>query len=244
MAEQNQLGLSGGVGGGSRFEMKTKGGYELRLVRSAIQKTIRRGQEIESLYWAAEFHEGGYTGYLIRTLACILSEDVGWADPAAMAAVFSNLTFLNMMVKEKKDAYEFRPGLAAAVIMLCRARKTRAADNAWVYLEEKRKSGYRLEIPDVAYDEHTQEGRKLNRWWRFWVRNASKLVPRATQEEIGGTDYEKVMSEHWMGGHPSHQDESDWTEFDPNMPDAPIVAVPWTGEIATEENTEETAIPS
>lgn len=225
MSDQNQLGFGGQKS--EKFEMRTKGGYELKLVRSTIQKTIRRGFEVESLYWAMEFHESGYTAYLIRTLACILAEDIGWADPATMAAVFSNLTFLNTMIKEKKDAYEFRPGLGAAILMMCRARKTRCADSGWVMVEEKRKAGYRLEIPDYALDEHTQEGRKRNRWWRFWCRQAAKLHPRATPEEIGGIDYDDVMLKWWIKGHPSHSDEADFSEYDPLVPNAPIVAVAW-----------------
>lgn len=152
-----------------------------------------------------------------------------------MAAVFSNLTFMTICLKEKKEM-EIRPMLGACILMMCRARKTRAADNAWVYIEEKRKRGYKLEIPDCAFDEHTEQGRKQGRWWRFWVRQASKLHPVAKPEEIGGMDYSQVMNEFWIKGHQSHQDEPDWNEWDPSAPETPIEAKPWLGvEVEKEE---------
>lgn len=231
------------------YEMKTKGGYDLKLVRSAIQKAVRRGAEEEALYWAAEMHEGGFTNYLLTTMACIQSEDIGWADAGLSAAVDAKIVFGKMLYAEKKGKAEYTPMLASVILMMCRARKTRAADNAWQYMAEKRKAGFRIQLPDVCEDEHTQAGRAKGRWWRFWVAQGARLQNMATPEEIGGTDYQKSMDEYWGRGHVDHKDEPHWNVWDEKNPNAPIRKVGsdefWkglgfeanreTGEISSEE---------
>ncbi len=63
------------------YVLKTKGGYLLDEVVSALQKCIRRGREEEAMYWALEMAESGCGKYLWRRLMIIGAEDVGLADP-------------------------------------------------------------------------------------------------------------------------------------------------------------------
>lgn len=209
------------------FEPKTKNGYDLALVRSTLQKCIRFGDEVNAGYWAAELYDSGFANYLFTILNCICNEDIGHADPALVGAVMSNLVFQKELWKEKKGKCEVRPALGMIILMLCRARKTRAGDNFWQYIENKRTLGWRQEIPDFALDEHTAEGRKMGRWWRFWIRIGSALQNKATYEEIGGIDYEREMNGYWGMGHPSHQDEPDWKPIDMANPYGKIEAVPF-----------------
>ena len=51
------------------FELKTKNGYRLDEVVSALQKSIRRGQEERALYWSYEIIHGGYIGYFWRRIS-------------------------------------------------------------------------------------------------------------------------------------------------------------------------------
>lgn len=51
-----------------KFILETPGEYLLDEVRSAVQKSLRKGQEEEAAYWVMEFIEGGYWRYLLKTL--------------------------------------------------------------------------------------------------------------------------------------------------------------------------------
>lgn len=204
------------------FKPKTPSGYDLRMVRSALQKSIRYGLEEKAIFWAQEMVLGGYVNYLVKTLAVILSEDIGWASPPLYSAVQSNLVFLKAML-DKKEKFEFGPSVSAAVLMMCRARKTRAADNAWQFILEKKKAGFRLPIPDYARDEHNSEGRALGRSWKFWVRIGSVLKNKANESEIGGSDYGQ-MNEYWLKGNPDCPDEPDYEPLDLDDPEKPVVA--------------------
>ena len=71
------------------FWMITKNGYNLDEVVSALQKSIRRGMEEESLYWANELAVSGYGQYLWRRLGVTVSEDIGLAEPMAPVIISS-----------------------------------------------------------------------------------------------------------------------------------------------------------
>ena len=68
-------------------ELKTPAGFKCGEVASALQKSIRRGNEREALYWAAELDEAGYGNYVWKRLRVIASEDIGLADTNAVIAV-------------------------------------------------------------------------------------------------------------------------------------------------------------
>ncbi len=210
--------------GGSKksdYQLRTRGGHDLRLVRSALQKALRFGLEEESIYWAHEMEE--YTQYLLITLATVNAEDIGFASPAMSAAIDSKIQLWLTVYKEKKRKATYTPALAAIILMICRSRKSRIADSAWEYIKLKKEAGYRKLIPDWAYDEHVEEGRKRNRWWRFFVRVSSQLSNRAAPEELGGKDYSTEIEKIWLRGHPDHRDEPDFEPLDPANPYAPIV---------------------
>ena len=67
----------------------TKNEYELDEVVSVLQKSIRRGLEEESLYWALELSESGYGQYLWRRLCVIASEDIGLVEPVVSVIINS-----------------------------------------------------------------------------------------------------------------------------------------------------------
>jgi len=212
------------------YELRTKGGYPLPVVRSALQKAIRYQREQEAGFWLMEMHDSGYTNYAISTLALIAVEDCA-GDRQNLATVMSILGFYRDLYKEKKAKSDYGPALGVVTLMLCRSRQSRYGDNFWCLIKERRKDGWRLEIPDYAIDEHVssryKQPHQTNRSWRFWVRVGSRLNNPAPENEIGGTDYSDVMNKFWMHGHPDHQDESDYESFDPKNPDVPIIEKPY-----------------
>ncbi|MGE0525668.1 MAG: hypothetical protein AB7G93_11320 [Bdellovibrionales bacterium] len=210
----------------SDYELRTRGGYDLMLVRSALQKSLRYGLEEEAIYWAQEMQD--YTQYLLVTLATVNSEDIAWVNPAMSAAIDAKIQLWLIIQHQKKKKATYGPALAAVILMMCRSRKSRVADSAWEYVRLKREAGWRLEIPDWAKDEHNDEGRALNRWWRFFVRISSRLSNRARPDELMGDDYSDKIERVWLRGHPSHPDEPDYEALDPAEPYKPIITKHYT----------------
>lgn len=160
-----------------RSEIRTKGGYPLDEVTSALQKCIRRGLEEEALYWALELSEGGYGQYLWRRLMVIAAEDVGIADPRAL--ILTTVGWL--ATKEATSSFSKDGGmkvefLGPTILHLCRAQKNREGDDFCWYVMERRQRGWKIPIPDFAVDDHTERGRLLKRGRQFWFEEASKLV--------------------------------------------------------------------
>jgi len=142
---------------GYRFELITKNGYKLDEVVSALQKSIRRGQEQRAVYWAYEMFESGYIKYLWRRLSVIALEDISLADPFA-AVLVNSLAQSSERINQKDKIEVLHPGMA--VMYLCRAKKSREVDYCLEIVEHQRKSGEKLKLEDHELDSHTDEGRK------------------------------------------------------------------------------------
>ena len=214
----------------SKEYLRTKNNYDLMEVRSGLQKTIRRGQLEESLYWAIELYESNFEAYLIYTLAVISSEDIGHYNPATYAAINSALTLWHSLLterKKKKQRTELRPALGSIIVMMVTSKKTRISDDSWMWMEIQRKNGLWLDIPDVAFDEHTKKGKELGRSFRYWVKQSSKIYPKATAEDLGlQTDYSTEVNNYYMKNSPI-ENESDYSEWNPDDPDAEVLEFPY-----------------
>ncbi|OGH15257.1 MAG: hypothetical protein A3H50_03530 [Candidatus Levybacteria bacterium RIFCSPLOWO2_02_FULL_37_10] len=139
------------------FELKTKNNYRLDEVVSALQKSIRRGQEERALYWAYEMIHGGYIGYFWRRISVIVVEDFGLADSFAPVLI-NSLAQLNERVNRNGYVETFHPTMA--VLYLCRSPKSREIDHANDWLDRKREMGWREEIETQDLDEHNLRGRE------------------------------------------------------------------------------------
>lgn len=214
----------------SKEYLRTKNNYDLMEVRSGLQKTIRRGNLEDSLYWAIELYESGFEAYLLYTLAVIAAEDIGHFNSATYAAINSSLGLWNALLterKKKKQRTEMRPAFSSIIVMMVTSKKTRISDDAWMWMEIQRKNGLWLDLPDVCFDEHTKKGKEMGRSYRFWVRQSSKIHPKASAEELGViTDYSFEVNNFYMNNSPV-ENESDWSEWDANNPDAEIEEFPY-----------------
>lgn len=156
----------------SMSQYSTTSGYKYDESFSALQKMIRRGDEVEAMYWAIEL-EGKYYQALWDRLEVISHEDIG-------------ITSINtiLFIRTCKEQYlEFRGKesgsrrlmLSNAILALCRAPKTRVADHfnisSYRRLPEERK-----EIPDVAKDIHTRSGEILGRGWDHFFEECTILL--------------------------------------------------------------------
>lgn len=110
------------------FELRTKNGYKLDEVVSALQKEIRRGNELMASYWAFELNESGYWRYCFRRLQVISGEDIGLANPDAMILVSSTYSSLLAQDKVKKILQVDNNILGFVVSYMARSKKSRVID--------------------------------------------------------------------------------------------------------------------
>lgn len=170
-----------------RWDRQTKGGYDLFEVASTVQKAIRRGEEDTALYFAVEMFESGFDEYLWKRLRIIASEDVGLAEPNIAANIWA-LYEMHEEQKKKKDTKHVpeRLFLTHAILLLCRAKKSRLVDWTLIAYWEGHGQEPRREIPDYAFDKHTARGRKLGRGEEHFFEEGARLEnhhPQPAEEE-------------------------------------------------------------
>lgn len=158
-------------------ELKTVNGYDFYECSSALQKCIRRGMEDDALFWMAELCLSNYQEYVWKRLRIISSEDVGLAEPHISSEIMA-LYDLHREQAKKKDDKHFpeRLFIVHAVIMLCRAKKSRHIDWQTCYVFGCHSSRFRS-IPDFAYDKHTRKGKKLGRGFAHFFEEGCQLHP-------------------------------------------------------------------
>lgn len=149
---------------GPMWRAKTKYGYNLDVVVSALQKAVRRGRTNEALFWGHELWTSstafpqGFPAWFWRRLLTIAHEDCG-ADP--MTGVYVNAAMNNASFATDK----FKRGVgtimaAHAIIIMCRAPKSREACDAAMTVRAAKEQGWRIQPHEAAVDKHTATGRK------------------------------------------------------------------------------------
>ncbi len=154
---------------------KSTSGYLLGEVASAFQKSIRRGEEEDALFFGTELDISGYGEYAWKRMKIMASEDVGLAEP--MAAVTIQSLYQSWKEQRTKKDTKHEPErlfFVHAILVLARARKSREVDNALVVMYEgDRRGALNREIPDYALDKHTQRGKQMRRGHaHFWDEGA------------------------------------------------------------------------
>ena len=162
------------------YELKTQGGHAFLEVVSALQKEIRRANERAAVYWAFELIPR-FEAYLWKRLKVVANEDVGIATPTIFAAI-QTLSEQYFEMREKKDG-SCTLCVTNAVLLMCRAKKTRVADHLTIIVEQikaRELSGDQvpLPIPDYALDMYTLRGRQIGRGLDHFRTEGAKLVGR------------------------------------------------------------------
>jgi putative ATPase len=112
------------AGGVRRFD---KGGEDFYEQISALHKSVRGSSPDASLYWLVRMLDGGCDPlYIARRLVRMASEDIGNADPRALA-----LTLDAWDVQERLGSPEGELALAQAVLYLACAAKSNAVYTAY-----------------------------------------------------------------------------------------------------------------
>ena len=111
----------------------------------------------------------------------IVSEDVGlaWPDgPAVIDTLRTTYADLRKRAPKNPRLRPWRMCLVHAVLLLCRAPKSRLVDVVQItaFRDDQRK-----EVPDYALDRHTLRGRRLGKGWDdFWT-EGTRLEPHEEQ---------------------------------------------------------------
>src|SRR5262245_32189544 len=113
------------------FHLRTKRGYQLSEVVSAMQKAIRRGDARVAGYFALEMCASGFDQYCWRRLLTISAEDIYGLvtkEILALQEAYRQLT----KGRPKAARLEDMTGwicVAKAVILMAEAKKSRDADH-------------------------------------------------------------------------------------------------------------------
>jgi replication-associated recombination protein RarA len=142
------------------------------------------------LYWAVELDESGWGEYCWSRLFVIVSEDVGLAAPGLaveVRALYENWNSLRKRRRGRSSGRATSQGaerlpLVHAVLLLARAAKSQIVVNACIWHTHLAERGIAREVPDIALDKHTLEGKMRGRGWAHFFDESSLLANRETGE--------------------------------------------------------------
>lgn len=169
------------------FERMVPDGNTLNLAVSVMIKELRRGNELQALYWARQIEQGGFYKYVWRRLAIFCAEDIGLGNPLAIVTVQS---LWNAYETAKRDSSRGTPdgNLITMAVMVCaRSEKNRECDHLKNAEHSLVKHGWHPGVPDYAVDMHTRQGRGvLDKAQQdlMWFTEWSVVVP-----EVGPYDW-------------------------------------------------------
>lgn len=167
------------------FELKTVNGYKLDEVVSALQKEIRRGNELMAQYWALEMNESGFWRYCFRRMQVIAGEDIGLANPEAMILVSSTFGALLAQERIKKVTHVDNNVIGFMALYLAKSAKSRLVDYWGGIILKRKEKGWKAEIPTYAIDQHTAKGRDMGMDDTDFFREGSRIKNKKVIEGEG-----------------------------------------------------------
>lgn len=168
----------------------TRNGLQGDEVISALQKSIRRGNEECAVEMAYEMYitSEQYEDKLWRRLCAIAVEDVGFGNPMAPVLIDT--------LDRSRQKFPYNDGdrpifFMHAIRYLCNCAKERSTDCLKNIVIKKFAQGYVPTIPDYAYDVHTDKGRAMGRDVLHFLEEASRVEPLAA--DYDDTYRQKLM---------------------------------------------------
>lgn len=154
----------------SRYEMRTKNGYSLYTIASALQKAIRRGETELAVFAGLELLHSNYYNYVWKRLLTVSAEDCYGIITKEVVALKYSFDFVN---EKNTKSVKGRIFLTKAILLLCESIKSRDTDHLQnimydnMKIDEERllnliaeaEAENQIEIPEYVYDIHTKEGR-------------------------------------------------------------------------------------
>lgn len=158
-------------------EITTMAGHPADEVISALQKSIRRGLLENAVLLALDMYETSeeLEEKLWARLTVISVEDVGFGRPDAPVIVETLYRQHLRFVRPEHDRFLFA---VHAIRLLATSEKERTSDDLANWARHGTALGaVRAVIPDVALDMHTRAGQAKGRDYRFFMEEASKVIP-------------------------------------------------------------------
>ncbi len=155
----------------------TAQGFAADEVISALQKCIRRAMVDNALLlgWEMYLTSPELEEKLWSRLCVIAVEDIGLGRPDAPVLIETLYRQHGRYDRPGGDRFLFA---AHAIRVLATATKDRTSDDMVNWAMRGTQLGeLRPEIPDVARDMHTLQGQQQGRDYRFFMEEASKVVP-------------------------------------------------------------------
>lgn len=173
------------------YELKTINKFDYYEVISAFQKSIRRGDEENAVFWGVELFESGYIGHLWNRIFIIASEDIGLAEDNFVGKIIALKQSYDYLEKHRPKKVSKNLVLLQTIITLVRAKKSRYVDLAYsVYWSEHNNIAINKKIPDFAFDMHTKQGRIYGRGLDHFYSEGAKINNRAYI--TGETEFEEL----------------------------------------------------
>ncbi len=117
---------------------------------SAFIKSMRASDEKGAMYWLAKMlHAGEDFRFIARRIVIFASEDIGLADPEALP-----LAIATQQAVEFVGLPEARIPLAHATVYMCRAKKSREANDALNAATEKIEMEQTQRVPEQLKNKH------------------------------------------------------------------------------------------
>jgi replication-associated recombination protein RarA len=161
----------------------TEHGFAADEVISALQKCLRRGMldNVLLLGWEMYLTSPEMEEMLWSRLCVIAVEDIGLGNPQAPILVETLYRQHQRYPRPSGDRFLFA---AHAIRVLATSSKDRTSDDMVNWAKQIVALGERLpEIPDVALDMHTGRGQQMGRDYRFFMEEASRVMPEANDKD-------------------------------------------------------------
>jgi replication-associated recombination protein RarA len=154
--------------------LKTVNGYDYYEVMSAFQKSIRRCDEDQTVFWGIELYESNMIGHLWNRIFIVIHEDIGLAEPNFTTRIWHLKQAHDYLAEKRPKKWSKKLVMLQIFIELARAKKSRYVDLAAVVYWANHQNRLRP-IPDYAFDMHTIKGKKLGRGLDHFYTEGAKI---------------------------------------------------------------------
>ena len=200
---ERQIDLFGKTTNSTHTNEKARG--ELSLLKSILQKSIRRGFSEKAMFTAYKLASLNWWSCWKR-LSVIADEDVGQPEVITVVDVlYRKFMALKKYTKEGKLSWDMKRCVVCAAKILAEAPKDRRADEFLELMEilEKQISNKEIDkirdeletIPDEALDMHTLQGRKMGRGDLHWYETSSETTHKTPEYEQWHKWFKPLMIE-------------------------------------------------
>jgi replication-associated recombination protein RarA len=161
----------------------TEHGLAADEVISALQKSIRRGLTDNALLLGWEMYiTSPEMEQMLWSRLCVISvEDIGLGNAQAPVLVETLFQMHKRYPRPEHDRFMFA---AHAIRVMAGGQKDRTTDEMASWAKQSIGLGERLpEIPDFALDMHTRRGKEMGRDYRWFVEEASRVIPEIPDKD-------------------------------------------------------------